>query len=440
VSITATPTLTVAGAPVAGALAVTGAAALVAVDELRVTWGRASVLEQPQAATASLTVLDRGRITDVAATPRPGGGFRVALSASSVEVDLANYVQPQGTTWPAETLGARKTRIAALIPAGMIAGGLNLPSPADLGMQYATAPGAGMDALTAAAVDVSGRSVLELIRELYASWSPLAPVYDPAGDRFTFPPRRIYAWSNIGWTASALAVADPDHGGRYVPASLTGLHLDGGRTAYSGSLAQRIDSRITRVEVGYLDSSAAYARRTRSWGTSNIGAESAIGRRVLSVDTVRSTVADADQLASFYADVASVEARTPRLAAVGWHSDREPLHSAAHASLLLAGSEQSPAVFLGATWLPALAQRPLVAILGGTVAYGDGAWRCDLTPGPTAVNPAPFAWAPITPAACNPAVRAADCDPSLTFGDAAFLDVGIGYTLTTAHGYKGNPS
>jgi hypothetical protein len=300
---------------------VTGAAALVAVDELRVTWGRASVLEQPQAATASLTVLDRspartfaartdligqvivlgwsgsdassgttfrGRITDVAATPRPGGGFRVALSASSVEVDLANYVQPQGTTWPAETLGARKTRIAALIPAGMIAGGLNLPSPADLGMQYATAPGAGMDALTAAAVDVSGRSVLELIRELYASWSPLAPVYDPAGDRFTFPPRRIYAWSNIGWTASALAVADPDHGGRYVPASLTGLHLDGGRTAYSGSLAQRIDSRITRVEVGYLDSSAAYARRTRSWGTSNIGAESAIGRRVLSVDTVAS--------------------------------------------------------------------------------------------------------------------------------------------------------
>jgi hypothetical protein len=469
-SITAHPTLTVAGQLVAAGLTDAGAAALVAVESLRFPWGRSSPLEQPQATTGQLTVLDRsatrsfasrtdltgqlvtvgwagsdgssgtifrGRITRAAATPRVAGGFAVALSLSSIEVDLANYPQPAGTSWPAETFAARKTRIAGTIPAGLIAGGLNMPGPPDLGLRYAATPSAGMDTLTAAAVDVSGKTVLDLIRQLYASWSPLAPVYDPGADRFTFAPRRLYAWSNIGWTASALAVADADHGGRYVPASLPGIHLNGGLAGGGASAAQAVDSKITRVEVQY---SNAGTQATRSWATSDISAESVIGRRTLSVDSIHSTTANADQLASFYADVASVEARAPRLAPVSWSSAREPLHNAAHAAVVLATAEPAAPLFLANTWLPAIGQRPLVAVLGGTVGYAGGDWDCDLNPGPIAINPNPFAWAPITPAACAPTVLARNIDPSFTFGDVAFLDVGIGYTILTAHPYHGNPT
>lgn len=468
-TLTATPTLTVAGAPVAGSLA--GAPPLVAVDELRVSWGRSSVLEAPQPATATLTVLDRapgapfarrtdlvgqpltlgwsapggggssfaGRITDVTVTPLPGavagGGFRVALAASSLEVDLANYPQPAGTVWPAESLGARRTRLLALIPA-TVAGSLLLPDRFSLGLQYATTPDTDLDTLQTGQLDVSGKTVLELLHLLYGSWSPLPAVYDPAG-RFTYAGRRRFGYSPAGLTMSAKLLPDPDRAGRYVAAGLTGLHLDGHLTEYAGSLTQQIDSRITRVEVSWLNGTTT---ATAVAPTSNTGSEASLGRRVLSVDSMLGTAAGAQQLANLYADLASVEARTPRLGSLGWSSAREPLHSLAHATLLLSGWEQGAAVFVGRSWLPQLAQSPLVGLIGGSITYRDGGWSVDATPGPTHLDPTPFGWAPLTIRACaKPTVRLADVDPSVTFGDLGFLDVGAGFDETTMLPYKGNP-
>lgn len=486
-SVVATPTLAVADVAVAGSLA--GAPSLVAVDGLRVPWGRSSVLETAQPATATLTVLDRtpggtfagrtdligqpltlgwsipgaagttfaGRITDVGVTRTivrnpvtgaTGRAYRVALAASSLEVDLANYTQPEGTTFPAETLGARRARLAALIPPGIAAGGLTVPDRFSLGLQYVTGPDSDLDTLPVAAVDVSGKSLLDLVRQLYASYSPLPAVYDPAG-RFTYAGRRQFAYSPIGMTISARAVADPDHGGLYVPASLSGLHLDGGLIeSDGGSLTQQLDSRITRVEVSYRTTAVpagwftddlGYCQMTAAAATVNTGSEAALGRRVLTVDSILATEAAATQLANLYADLASVEARTPRLSAVGWSSAREPLHDAAHAALLLSGSESGATVFLGRSWLPELGQSPLVGNLGGTISYAGGEWSVELTPAPITINPSPFGWAPITPTACAPTVRARDLHPSLTFGDARHLDVGIGYDASTVVSYKGNP-
>lgn len=474
-SITAGPVLTVAGLTIPAAPAGDGSLPpLAGVDKLRLTWGRGDVLSAPTPATAALSIIDtttgatfarrtdligqvvvlgwaasdgssgtnfRGRITDVAASPRAAGGFRVDLAASSVEVDLANYKQPEATVWPAETFAARRTRILGQIPAGMIAGGITLPTRFDLGLQYATTPATDLSTYTAAQVDVSSKDVLALVRELFASTSPLPAVYDPAADRFTFPARRLFAYTPAGFTASAMLLASPDHAGRYVPAGTSQLHLDAGQVAYAGALDQRIDSRVTRVEVAYLDQTVAYDSRTATAATVHTPVEATLGRRTLAVSTVQADAGNAAQLATLYADVASAEASTPRLGSVSWSSKREPLHDAAHARLLLAGVEGAPTVFLGDSWLPRLGQRPLVSFLGATVTYSGGDWTVEALPGPTIIDPRPGSWAPVTIAASAVAgVRLRDIDRSTTFGDLAYIDVGAGYTTLTASPYKGNPT
>ncbi len=486
-SVTATPTLTAAGQSVAGTLA--GDPSLVAVDELQLTWGRAGVLATPTPAVVNLTVLDksagatfarredligqpivvgwscsdgstgtsfRGRITDAQATPRRSGGFLVALAASSVEVDLANHKAPEGTVFPAETMQARLTRILALLPS--VPGQPNFPallpaqtastgsgSPAqlpeytDLGLSSSYG-GLPLNALTAAQQEAGGQDVLALLRQLYASCGPLPMVYDPAAQGLRFASRRRHVLSTSrGFTMSAQLVASPDHGGRYVAAGLTGLHLDAQLTEYAGALGQTLDSRITRVEVNYLDENAAYETRTATAATVDTPNEATIGRRTLTVDTVLAAGSAAANLAGFYADLVSREARTRRLGPLGFTTRREPFHDAAHVTALLSGRELTPALFLGRSWLPRLGASPLVGVLGATVVYAGGEWSVQLTPAPTVVDPSPGMWGPLTIAAAGtPAVRLRDVDRSVTIADAGFLDVGAGFTPANAQPYGGN--
>jgi hypothetical protein len=475
-SVTAVPTLEVAGLTVPGP-------ELVAVDALRISWGRATVLEQPTAATAALTLSDRsaraafarrldligqpivlgwecsdgssginfrGRITDVAAAPRrkgapAGGGFRVAIAASSVEVDLANYKTPEGTVYPGETFAARRARIAGLLPMGTFIGGVELPDRFDLGLQQSIAVDTDLDTYWAAQVDAGGKTALELLRELFASTSPLPMVYDPALDKLRFAPRRRFAYlQQQGLTMSASLSPSPEHGGRYVAMSLGGQHLDAALTGYSGALGQAIDSRITRVEVEFPDSTNNYASRTIIADTTSTAAELFLGRRTLSVQTIQSDPTKAAQLAKLYADVANRESRTPRLGSIGYSSKREPFHNAAHAATLLAGHETGAALFLRRSWLPQLGERPLVGILGATITYAPGEWSVDLNPAPVVLDASESwtgLWQPITCGALQYAepVTLAQLDPSVTVGDLAFVDIGPGLDLMTASPYVGNP-
>lgn len=472
-SVTAVPTLTVGGQPIAGTLAGT----LRAIDELRLTWGRAGVLEQPTPASLSLTVRDttpgatfarrkdligqplvlgwtcsdgssgvnfRGRITDAAATPRPGAvagrGFDVALAASSVEVDLANYKVAAGSSFPAETFAARRARLAAMLPAGTFTGGVVLPNRFDVGLQDVTTPETDLDTYTAAPdAAAGGKDLLTLLRELFASTAPFPLIYDPTTDRLRHAGRRRFTY-NTGITLSAKLIPSADHGGRYIAASLSGHHLDAAHTGYAGSLQQALENRLTRIELQYLDSTASYAQRTVAAGTADTGNEPVIGRRVLSVTTIQGLTAKATQLAGLYADLASNEGRSRRLGAVSYSTAREPFRDGSHAALLLAGAEAATALFLRGSWLPQLGSRPLVGVLGATVRYARGQWSIDLQPAPVFVDPAGANWWPVTVAkAAAAGVKLSDLDPSVTLGDYGSIDVGAGYTEATAPSYVGNP-
>ncbi|MET0996263.1 MAG: hypothetical protein ABWY20_20250 [Mycobacterium sp.] len=441
-TVTATPTLTVGGevVPLSTATALSIP-----------SWGRAGPLEQPTPATASVSVLDRspratfarrtdligqpvvlgwsiagggsgvnfrGRITDAVAVPHragapAGGGFRVQLSASSREVDLANYLAPAGTVWPAESPAARLSRILALLPAGLLAGGVTLPADPALVVT------------TVAQQDVSNQSALELLRILFASLAAAPMTYVPATDGVfaAFRHRHTYQ-DTLGTTPSVKLIPSPADATRRIPAGyLSELHLDAGKTQYAGALRQPIDARITRVEVSYLDSSAAYEQRTASAATVDTPLEATIGRRVLSIGTILPTATLAATLAAMWADIANREARVPRLDTVGVSTDLQPFTDEAHAGVLLAGAEQLAHVFMRGSWLPQLRTSPLVAFAGGGISYAGGHWALELNPVPVVIDPAPKAWAPITPrAAVGTGLRLRDFDRSVTVGDLGFID------------------
>lgn len=474
-SITVTPTLSVAGQAIAGTLA--GSPDLVAVEELRLTWGRGSAVEQPTPAGASLVVIDRspgavfarrtdligqrvllgwagsdgsrgtnfrGRVTGVTARPidlAAGRVWRVALTAASAETELANWRVPAGQVFPAETFAARVGRIRGLFDPGTFTGGVLLPDRFDLGLAAPFIPADDPVTYPAAQQAAGGASALDLLRRLYASASPLPMVYNPATDALTFARRRRFVYTSAGLTVSAMLTPHPGRGGRYVAAGVGGLHLDAGLTAYDGDLTQPLDARITRVEVSYLDATAGYAQRTAVASTVDTPDEGAIGRRSLTVDTVQADYTHAQLLAYWWADVANTEARLPRLESLGYSTAREPFTDAAHAEALLTGYEAGHVLFLGGSWVTSLGQRPMVGLLGATTTYAGGQWTVDLTPGPVFLDPYPFRWAPLTIAAAGlPGVRLADVDRSVTFGDVGFLDVGAGFTADTALPYRGNPT
>jgi hypothetical protein len=459
-TVQASPTLTVDGTTIPATRPAGGT--LVGVDTLRIGWGRDSMLSRPTPATADLTVRDtsldasfarrtdligrpvllgwsatpdvpgqpattginfRGRITDVVATPRRAGGFDVALSCSSKEVDAANYTVPAGTVWPAETFADRLARIVGVLPLGFFAGGVAMPDAP-------TIP----DGWPAAQQDVSGADALALIRQFYDSVGPQPAQYDPDGDRITWAPRRNFTVLGARGALSAGLVTDPARAGRYVVRPLSGvtwgLGLDARQIDYTGSLTQPMDSRITQVEVSYKDSTAGYAQRTATAQTALAGDEYATGRRTLGVDSIHASTANAVTLAAAWAAVASAEGHAPRLDPLLYGSHRnDGFDTGKHAAALLAGAEGSARLFLRSSWLPALRTRPLVGVLGATTSYTAGAWSVQFTPAPisTDVDTLPLRVA----YSARPGIRLADLDPSVTVGDLRFVDIGAGFTFDT---------
>jgi hypothetical protein len=457
-TVTAAPTLTAAGT----AVATGGAGELVAVDELRITWGRSSLLARPTPATAQLTVRDtsprstfatrtdligqpvilgyaggvtgtnfRGRITDVAVRMRRAGGFYVDLACSSKEVDAANYVAPAGTVFPAETFTARLARIRQLMPAGLFAG-ITMPSRYDVGFLNVVDPSLDFGDYPAAQMDVSGTDALSLLRQLFDSVYPAPLVYDPAADVLTWAPRRLYAYrQDLGSTFTAQLVTSTAAGGRYIVTPIGGLPLHSGQFSYDGPLTQQLDSRITRTEVTYLNAAAGYASATITAAGIDAPLESAIGRRTLTVDSIHASATNATALAANWSEVADGEARRRRLDPLTYDTARNGggFDTAAHAVALLTGAERADKFFARGSWLTRLGSRPLFGSMGGTLTHAGGQWTSTFAPAPVSTATTPR---PITPAtAAVPGVRLIDVDPSVTVGDLGFVDVGAGFTPET---------
>lgn len=443
------------------------AGGLTGVDSLRVTWGRSSLLDQPTPATCALTVLDttdgatfarrtdlkgrevqvgyglgvnesgepqvgytfRGRVTDVAARPRRAGGFLVSLSASSKEVDAANYTAAEGTTWPQETMGARLARIVGLLPAGLFAGGVQLPTRAAVGL-----PAAAIDFADypVAPADVGGQDVLSLLRGLWRSTFPLPLIYNPAEDALTFiRSRRHYVDATAHGSVVGQLLADPNRGGRYVPAPFAtlGLSLDAAEVEFTGALSQPLEAAATRVEVTYWNP-AATDRATTTAAVPGAPAEATSGRRTLAVESLLAAADLAAELAGHWATIAA-EAAQPALHDPIVYRPRGGFADDTAAGVLLAGRERPAELFVGRSWLTRLGARPVLALLGGTITYSGGEWELSLHTAPVTVD-GPTA-APLTAAtiAATAAVTLADLDPSLSVGDLAHVQIGAGRTYST---------
>jgi hypothetical protein len=152
VSVNPAPSCSLSGQLVAAGRTTGGVwpAAPMALEGVTVKWGRGGPLEQPTPATATVRLFDptgvwaagadligaplelswaaagttrryfTGRVGGVAVEPHAAmldnvrtDGALVTLSCTSLLADLANRL-PAETSWPAETLAARRARIAAL--------------------------------------------------------------------------------------------------------------------------------------------------------------------------------------------------------------------------------------------------------------------------------------------------------------------------------------
>lgn len=452
-------------------------AGLVALDGYSITWGRGTVLEQPTPATAQLRILDRqpgfpfaartdlvglplllgyktapslltyhfrGRITDVDIQPHPVGGFAVTLQATSAEIDLANVTVAKGLSpWPAESATVRLGRLTSLMSGlGLLRSTFPalLPTAADAGIDRAD-PTKDLPDYTVAPATPGGVDMLTLFRELYASTSALPMVYNPDQLQLTFPPRRIYGFNPVGNAFSAQLVTNAARGGKYAIEAIGGIGLDAGATLLGpGLLVQPLDSKVTRVEVTYLNAAAttAYSQATAATSVSGVS-EATNGRRTLSVSSIQTSTSIAQQLALNYADLAASEAAGRRLDGISYRSELNGggFDSAAAADALLSGYERGTRIFLQRSWLPQLGARPMTTIVGGRIAYAGGQWSLDLTPSRVTVS-APWAPASIPSYFARSTVKAASLDASVTFADAAFVDVGAGYTTSTQPPWGGN--
>lgn len=458
-TVTATPYLFVAGTQIANT-AIPGG--LVGIGSLRLTWGRAGLLDQPTPATVAATVLDltpgatfarrtdlkgqelriewfssteghgvmfRGRVTDVAVRPRRAGGFVVELSGSSKEVDAANYTVPEGTTWPAETMSARLARIVALAP-GLFGGGVQLPTVAAVGLVSTVAPGVEFANYPAAPADVGGADMLSLLHDLWRSLYPLPLIYDPAEDALTYiRSRRHYVDTGAGGALVGQLVRGPS--GRYVaaPFATLPLALDAGVVEFDAPLSQPMETALTRVEVAFTDPGTG-AQATTTTGTALYAAEATIGRRTLSVASLLRDGPLANQLANAWAQ-AMDEAALPALVdpivyrpdTTGGFADDTTVE------VLLAGRERPAEVFLGRSWLTRLGVRPVVGVCGGVTTFAAGAWEFALNTAPITVDK-PLR-RPVVADDHPPAVTLADLDRSVAVGDLRHVQIAAGRTYFT---------
>lgn len=463
-TVTAVPIVTIAGEAIPAGKVGGVQPAVVAVGSLKVTWGRKTLLTHPTPATASVTVLDttptgtyarrtdlkgkvvliswstgtssgtsfRGRVTDVEAVPRAGRrGFLVTITASSKEVDAANWTAPEGTTWPAETALARLNRIKALMPSTLFAGGIELPNRAAVGLVDVVDPTLDFDGYPVGAGDVGGRDCLSLLRVLWQSLAPVPLVYDPAADSLSFIRSRIRQNYQPAGGSIVGRLVLIDGKWRTTPITSLGTSIDAALVPLAGPLAQPLESMLTRVHVKWWNP----ATQKEAEGGAFIGgapAETEAGRRALSVESIIANIDLATQLVAQWVALAAqvgepnlTDPITYRSSKVGGFLDDTA------AAILLAGRERPAEVFIGGSWVTRLGKRPLFGIIGGSIGYKAGEWELQLQPAPVRVDNPTAKPVTANSSANSAAIKLRDIHDSVTVGDLEYVHIGAGYTIDT---------
>jgi hypothetical protein len=462
VTVVAAPTITIDGEPVPISAA-GGLPPLAAARDMSVTWGRAGVLDRPSPSRARLTLLDtgrgrpfasrddlvglvlalgwriepgpgapvaetgtlfRGRITDVAVqrhTPANGpAGALVTLDASSLEVDVANYVFPRGGTsvWAAETFANRLTVIVAALPDSL----LDPAQKATLHPAWTT--------WTAGALDASGADALTLLRRLYDSTGRVAQ-YQPLQSVFTYEQRPYVAEGVAGGDVRFMSSLQLQENGKYAAAMvledfpssyvLDAAHLTGDVTADRSQRAA-----VTRVAVNWINGTATATTERAIPGAD----EDRWGRRALTIDTMHGTSAGAAACADEWVSRISAEGSLPTFDAPTYSTARNPFPDRATARLLLTGAQPAEYVFLRRQWLAEVGVTAVRKLIGATVGYARGQW----TIRPTlagAVNGNRPAGLVGRYAAADATVRLRDLDDTVTVADTRYVHMGAGFTPDT---------
>lgn len=274
-----------------------------ALDNLSVPWGRSTTVDQPEPATCSVTLLDRGggaarvdslvrlgsllvvwavlgadrrvvfagRVTDLDIDyDAAAGGAACAVVAADLVADLANrYVGAE--PWPAEALSARAARILTAVG----------------GQASSVTVDARPAALPVSRVDVDRQAAAGLLRDLATSGSAALWVVVPPATpdtpqlRIEDPAARVSLWV-LGKGSDNLY--------RPMPSPTAGDPLDACAVLQDPVKWMRSTADlITRTTVRWQDQTTTPDPTERSVGYVDAAAEAALGARGLSVGTILST-------------------------------------------------------------------------------------------------------------------------------------------------------
>lgn len=442
-------------------------ATLIVMDGTTVTWGREDVFEQPDPATGTLVLFDgsgswgtsldlRGQsvVLSWTGTPPEGGapvreayfrgrvgspvrivrhtvqladgtlvdGSLITLPLVSILLDLANVVP--AVDWPAETMEARRVRIAA-DAAAVLPGGITIR---DFWKTPQVAP-------VAAAQQVS---LLDHLVALYDSSGADRMSYLPNEQRVVNKERLDYPASRGPsrlWWDPPSAAASPVRAGRGIYATAGSgpdYYLDSRDLLYDPGDGITQPARITRVQVTHPDAGNGYASRTTARTVAGTN-EVRDGIRTASLESLVAWNPYADTAAGDLAELAGKEGAAWRLEPLRFSSADAGFHSVAQARALLRGAEIQQLLFLERSWLPRYGLRPVFGVLGGAITYAEGSWELELNVSPMTAAPRQHAitWEEIDDGSTSYQVEWWDDDnprgmhESLTLEDLGFVSSGL---------------
>lgn len=437
-----------------------------AVEELSWEWGRTDVLDQPAPGTARLilfcpdpawfraragsligstvdigytvTGVDgpssrdtkpfRGRVVDAQAELVTLGGvrgLRLELAAAHRLTELGNRRLPSVAPWPVESTAARVVRVNTYISAVL-----------GMGMRSY------FDATQMAVVNPADTDALSIMRKMFDTTGADRMIYVPDINQCHPVNRRAYgSGSGLGRLTT---VTGPRYGKVIVSSfgiSNPGSTFTSGPPAYlDGRVVEMlspptadISSRVTRVELGYVDNSTGNQTVTKLVPGTDEALE---GRRTLSVDTLHTTAAWADQTAGDWASMLAVEARAWKLGDLRWDTANTGggFDTLDQVDLLLVGYERGSYFHLSSTELHEYGINPFFGAMGGKIRYRKGRWIVEIHPAPASDETAMPSIQLRHLAAPGFDFPMSQFDESVTLADLGRVSRGYGQTVTYLEG------
>jgi hypothetical protein len=451
-----------AGGPAAGPFAV---------GEASVDWGRRDLLAHPDPATGTLQVFDasnrwaleqdivgapvvlryagtltmaltgdpitvdtaffRGRVGEGVKTRRHvltwGGqqydGTLVTLPLRSILVDLAN-ITPTGA-WPAETLDARRSRIAGLI-SRLVPGGLVLRDTGNIGNAFAASNvlAGGVAAVAATAQT----NLLAHIQALFDVYGGDSYGYQPQSQSIGPVPRRVHTGRAAAQLVSRAASPGHRHAGAYIrPVAVAGsgaTYFDATELVYDDTRELIAPSKVTRVQVT-VPGGAVIERLVPG------ADEQTTTARVATLTTIATDAsvqaAAADELLS----LVTREAADWSLGSIGWDSELGEELNDVQLTLMIGGYELPTRAFLQGSFLPAYGLRPIVGVIGGTIRHSSGRWSAEARAAPIATTDLlhPIFWGELgLGVTWQDGEAGGGLDQTVTWGDLRHVGMGLGAT------------